>query len=417
MMVWRQYRAFDGTVRLLLLNQLTINLGFYMLMPYLAMHLSGTLGLAAGVVGLILGVRNLAQQGMFVVGGALADRFGYRPLIIAGCALRTAGFAALGFTDTVSGLIAASAAVGFAGALFNPAVRAYLAQAAGPQRVEAFAAFNVFYQAGILIGPLIGVMLSAVDFRLTCAVAALVFAVLTLAQMRALPAVAPTPDSDVDNERGWRHVLGNHSFLAFAAAMAGSYVLAFQVYLALPLRVREVVADPDRATLVIGALFAVSGLVTIGMQARLTARLKRRWTPQKCLTVALAVMTASIMPLAATAQLTSPTVVIGALLVAAGGLALGTAIGYPFEMDTIVALSRRWRVATHYGVYSTITGLGIVAGNTGIGALISDRSPWPWLALLAIGACATAAVYALGRTGRLRASEPAVSPVKTAVKA
>ncbi len=47
-----------------------------MLMPYLASHLSVTLALAGWAVGLVLGVRNFAQQGMFLIGGTLADRRG-----------------------------------------------------------------------------------------------------------------------------------------------------------------------------------------------------------------------------------------------------------------------------------------------------------------------------------------------------
>src|SRR4051794_19247866 len=122
--MWRLLGSFDRSVQLLLLNQLTINIGFYMLMPYLAGHLSGGLGLAAWSVALVLGVRNLSQQGLFLLGGTLADRLGYRPVIIAGCLLRTAGFALLGVVDTLPALLAASAATGVAGALFNPAVRA-----------------------------------------------------------------------------------------------------------------------------------------------------------------------------------------------------------------------------------------------------------------------------------------------------
>src|SRR6478752_6834064 len=134
-------RSFDRPVKLLLVNQLTINTGFYMLMPYLAGHLSGTLALPAALVGLILGVRNLSQQGMFLVGG-------------------------------------------------TPAERAYLAQEAGERKIEAFAAFNAFYQLGILIGPLIGLVLNGIAFKLVCLTAGLMFAALTIAQTRALPAQA-----------------------------------------------------------------------------------------------------------------------------------------------------------------------------------------------------------------------------------
>ncbi|WP_280503419.1 MFS transporter, partial [Nocardia farcinica] len=136
-----------------MINQFGINLGFYMLMPYLAGYLAGPLGLAAWAVGLVLGVRNFSQQGMFLIGGTLADRLGYKPLIVAGCLLRTGGFALLVFATSLPGLLVASVATGFAGALFNPAVRAYLAADTGERRVEAFAVFNIIYKAGIQAGP------------------------------------------------------------------------------------------------------------------------------------------------------------------------------------------------------------------------------------------------------------------------
>ncbi|EIU66360.1 major facilitator superfamily transporter MFS_1 [Mycobacteroides abscessus 6G-1108] len=99
----RQFRSFDRPSQILMVNQFAINVGFYMLMPYLAGYLAGPLGLAAWMVGLVLGVRNFSQQGMFLVGGTLADRFGYKPLIVAGCFLRTAGFAMLAFVGTLPG--------------------------------------------------------------------------------------------------------------------------------------------------------------------------------------------------------------------------------------------------------------------------------------------------------------------------
>ena len=259
-----QFRSFSRPVQLLLLNQLSINIGFYMLIPYLAAYLAGDLGLAIWVVGLVLGVRNFSQQGMFLIGGTLADRLGYKPLIVAGCALRTAGFGLLGVVDSVPALIVASAATGFAGALFNPAVRAYLSHDAGERRVEAFALFNIFYQAGILLGPLIGLALTGFDFQLTCAVAAGVFGVLTILQLRALPqrrSTAAEPDPHASILGDWRSVIANRSFVLFSIAMIGSYVLSFQIYLVLPLEVRRLSGGGIAGTAGVAALFAVSGLL------------------------------------------------------------------------------------------------------------------------------------------------------------
>lgn len=128
------FRGFNRPSRVLMINQFGINIGFYMLMPYLADYLAGPLGLAAWAVGLVMGVRNFSQQGMFFVGGTLADRFGYKPLIIAGCLIRTGGFALLVVAQSLPSVLIAAAATGFAGALFNPAVRGYLAAEAGNAR-------------------------------------------------------------------------------------------------------------------------------------------------------------------------------------------------------------------------------------------------------------------------------------------
>ncbi|WP_240677014.1 MDR family MFS transporter [Actinacidiphila soli] len=405
-----QFRCFDRSVQLLLLNQFTINLGFYMLMPYLAQHLSGELALAGWLVGLILGMRNFSQQGMFLIGGTLADRFGYKPLIVAGCTLRTVGFAALGVVDSVPGLLAASAATGFAGALFNPAVRAYLARDAGERRVEAFALFNVFYQAGILVGPLVGLALTGIDFKLTCLVSAAVFAALTLVQLRALPP-ARGAEAGVRESvaRQWRQVLANRPFLLFAASMTGSYVLSFQVYLALPMALREGTHNGTTATVAVGALFAVSGLATILGQTRVTAWCKRRWTPQRAITAGLVLMGAAFLPLM---------VPIGTIAAAIGCgllLAVATMIVYPFEMDTIVALSGNRLVATHYGLYNTICGIGITAGNLLTGAALdaarrAGLAALPWVSLASLGLACAAAVHLLGRSGRLAPTPAEAAP-------
>ncbi|MGY5126649.1 MFS transporter [Streptomyces nigrescens] len=420
-----QFRSYERSARLLMVNQFTINLGFYMLMPYLAAHLSGTLGLAGWLVGLVLGVRNFSQQGMFLVGGTLADRFGYKPLIVAGCVLRTLGFATLGLVDSLPALLAASAATGLAGALFNPAVRAYLAAAAGDRRLEAFALFNVFYQAGILLGPLVGMVLTGVNFRVTCLVSAGVFALLSIVQIRALPARGDeaAPAGGVHRRAGlrspWRGVLGNRPFLLFSGAMIGSYVLSFQVYLALPLEVRRLGGEGEFGTAAVAGLFAVSGLSTILGQTRVTRWCKARMTAGRALARGLLTMGLAFVPLLAATALPVPAEGPGRWALAAVPpalcallLALGTMITYPFEMDTIVRLSGNRLVATHYGLYNTICGIGITLGNLLTGAALdASRSAGlpalPWIALPALGLACSAALYGLHRTGRLA---PAAGP-------
>jgi MFS family permease len=416
-----QVRSFNRPIQLLLVNQLTINLGFYMLMPYLATHLAGDLGLAAWLVGLVLGVRNLSQQGLFLVGGSLADRLGYKPMILAGLVLRTMGFGLLGFATSIPALLLASALTGLAGALFNPAVRAYLAQEAGERRVEAFAVFNVFYQLGILAGPILGLLLGGIAFRLTCAVAAVLFAVLAAFQARALPGRRGSrADADGSMLHDWRQALGNRAFLLFSLAMIGSYVLNFQVYLGLPIEVRRATGGESGVMI----LFAVSGLLAVAGQVRITAWAKARWSPAQAIIRGLALMGAAFVPLALTALLAWPSSTNGTGGTLAHGLALApilistllltlaTMVVYPFEMDTIVTLGGPRMVGTYYGLYNTLSGIGIAIGNLATGAALDAGSRMgvpalPWLVLTVLGVACAVAVHALNLSGRLAPADDA----------
>lgn len=399
----RGFASFGRPAQVLFVNQVGINIGFYMLMPYLAGHLTDGAGLAVWLVGLILGVRNFSQQGLFLIGGTLADRLGYKPMIMLGCALRTVGFALFAVSTTVPVLIAASALTGFAGALFNPAARAYLAHAEAGRRVEAFAMFNVFYQTGILIGPLIGILLLRVDFRMVSLSAAAIFALLTALQWRQLPARAGAEaGSDRPVLTDWREAFGNRVFVGFAAAMIASYALSFQVYLGLPLEIRRLTGGESGVV----ALFAISALLGMAGQVRLTAWCERRWRPGQTMSYGLAVMAVSFLPLTAAEWLPGATLRLVPVLACAALLTVGTMMVFPFEMATIAALAGGRLIGTYYGLYNLLSGIGILAGNLLSGAALdlarnTGADSAPWLLLLTAGLLSALAVRHLDRTGRL----------------
>ena len=183
----QQLRTFNRPVQLLFINQLAIMIGFSMLMPYLTGYLTTTLGFAAWVAGLVLGLRTFSQQGLSVIGGTLADHVGYKLVIAGGCVLRMAGFLLFAFSDALPSVLLAALLTGLGGALFGPAVRAYLASESGERRVEAFALFQICEGMGACLGPVLGVVLFQISFRLVCVMASVIFLVLTILQLCYLP--------------------------------------------------------------------------------------------------------------------------------------------------------------------------------------------------------------------------------------
>ncbi|MGJ5803826.1 MFS transporter [Streptomyces europaeiscabiei] len=409
MQTWHEIRRFPFAVRLLLVNQLGVNMGFYLLIPYLATHLTENLGMSAAVVGIVLGVRNLSQQGLFIIGGSASDRLGARGVIIAGCALRTVGFGLFALGDGLPVLLAASVLSGLAGALFNPAVRAYLSQEAGEPKAEAFALFNVFATTGALIGPLLGSVLLLVDFRTSALTAAAIFAVLTVAQALVLPArkVEPSGGGVLGD---WREVLGNRAFLAFALAMIGMFTLENQLYLLLPAGAREATGWDGAA----GLVFLVGTLANLTLQLRITKALKSRGDRPRWIGVGLAVTGLAFLPpavgagLGTSGWLAAVPVLLGALL-----LHLGLMIASPFVMELIPRFGRPELTGTYFGIFYVLSGIAAAVGNTFVGWAMDagERGghAWvPWVCCALFGLLSAAGVGWLRRLGALPANPGAV---------
>ncbi|WP_407285689.1 MFS transporter [Streptomyces sp. BP-8] len=414
MRTWREIRGFPVAIRLLLVNQFGVNTGFYLLIPYLAVHLGEDLGLSAAVVGIVLGVRNLSQQGLFLIGGSAADRLGARGVIIAGCGLRAVGFGLFALGDGPAVLLAASVLSGLAGALFNPAVRAYLALAAGERKAEAFALFNVFATAGALVGPLLGSALLLVDFRVSALTAAGLFAVLTVAQALVLPAdtVAPSGNSVMAD---WREVAGNRGFVAFALAMVGMFTMENQLYLLLPDGARRATGWDGAA----GVVFLVGTLTNLGLQLRLTRALKARGSRGRWISGGIALMGLGFLPPMAVAGAgTAHGDPVGAalrLLPVLGGallLYLGVMIAQPFVMELIPGFGRPELTGTYFGLFYVVSGIAAAVGNAVVGWAMDagehTGARWlPWACCLAFGLVSAAAVARLHRLRTLPDRTPA----------
>ena len=89
------------------------------------------------------------------------------------------------------------------------------------------------------------------------------------------------------------------------------------------------------------------------------------------------------------------------MLISSALLALGTAVVFPFEMDTIVRLSGNRLVATHYGFYNTIVGVGIMLGNLFAGTVFDLSPATGWIGLLVLGATCALGLFALERSRTL----------------
>ncbi|MFC4063595.1 MFS transporter [Actinoplanes subglobosus] len=398
--------------RLLVLTQLAFNIGFYLVLPFLAGHLADDLGLAAATVGLVLGLRTFSQQGLFLLGGTLADRFGIRPVVLAGCAVRVAGFLVLAFAHSLPGVLAGAVLTGVAAALFSPAVESALARegtrlekSGRLPRTELFAMFAVAGEVGAVTGPLLGVLLLTVGFPATSVAAAVVFAAILAMHWRWLPA-GPGAHAGEPVLDGLREVFGNRRFLAFAAAGSANLFAYNQLYLALPLELARVGEDGA-----LGWLFAVASIMVIGAQMPIARFARDSLGPRHALTIGFLVIAGAFALVAVLVPLTStvlPAVTLVVLLTA------GQMLVSPVVGDVTARLAGERRLGAHYGVASAAGGIAVLAGGTGTGALIDlapASSPLPWAALAAVPLLSAAALWLITPATAVREHAPSARKV------
>lgn len=386
---FNKFRALPLAVQLLLVTEMMFNIGFYLVVPFLATYMSQSLAATGAMIGLVLGLRTFSQQGLFFVGGALTDRFGVKPILLTGIAIRVVGFIGAGLSDNTTKLMVSVILIGVAAALFSPAAEAAFAVAGRTaeddgiiSRSELFALDTLFLRIGALIGPVLGALLLQSGFALMCYIAAGIFALLFICHTLIIPSVSSPPSESV--LASLKSVLRNRLFLAFAVVYSTGLVTYNQQYLALPVELDRAFGNQDA----LGWMFVFASVLTLALQMPLTAWAKKH-SAAWALRTGFGLMALSFAVIAVVApQPPLPDywafVPILLLLVF---LHAGQMIAIPIARDLVGIIAAEKNVGTYFGFLNSFGGLAVLLSSLVLGRMLDyAESPQPmailpWLSL------------------------------------
>lgn len=362
--------------------------GFYMLIPLLALHFLENLSLTIAFVGAITAIRSASQNGLMPLAGWLADRVDYKKAIAIGVLIRAAGFAMLGTVNSVPLLIIASILTGMGGALFHPAsYAAYSALAEGRDQLKIYSTREMISNLGFVIGPMAGGLLAGFDFKWVSLVAAFMFLVAFAFTVMGLPsglsaqATAPT---------SIRTVLKNRAFVRYCALGAGLWILISQLYLVVPFRAGAVLPG----ALGVGVVYTASAVLMVAIMLPLTALASRHLSSRNILSMSSIALGGGIAVMGLWGSLAG-------LIVGVGLFTVGQILCQPVMNSVTADFAGSGSIASHFGVFGLAQAVGSIIGNLVGGLLysLSEKGPiteLPWIIFLLWGVVVAAIFWAVG---------------------
>ncbi|MFJ6312888.1 MFS transporter [Pseudarthrobacter oxydans] len=380
---------------LLLSSQLVFNIGFYAVVPFLALVMTRDFGLAATAVGIVLGARVFSQQGLFLVGGMITDRWGARRAMLAGCLVRVSGYLTLAMAGSFPLFLLGAVLTGMGGALFSPALESLVGKAEERRRSTTgkapalFALLAICGEIGAVAGPLLGALLLGVSFTWAALAGAVVFTVMAAVLWHSLPAEDPR-SAPATQKRGTAlrtaAMLRDRRFVAFAALYSVNLLAYNELYFVLPVELARTDAGPE----VLAGLFAVASLLTVALQwpiSRLTARIGAgRALTAGFILKGLAFGTMAVLaqvPATGTMQILPP-------LLLVVGLCLGHMCIGPVALPLVLDFANGRRTGIYYGLLASMGGCAVLLGNIVLGPLYAGAAQpgpgadWPWALLAAL---------------------------------
>ncbi len=277
----------------LLVDNMLVVLGFFVVFPLISIRFVDQMGWAALMVGIALGLRQFVQQGLGVFGGAIADRFGAKPMIVTGMLLRAAGFATMAIAHEPWLLWVSCFISGIGGTLFDPPRTALVVKLIRPQhRGRFFSLLMMQDSAGAVVGALLGSWLLQYDFRLVCATGAVLFILCAGFNAWLLPAwKLSTVKAPVREglDRVWR----DKRFITYVLTLAGYYMLGVQVMLMLPIMVNDVAGSPAA----VKWMYAIEACLSLTLLYPIARWSEKRFRLEHRLMAGLLLMSLSMLPI------------------------------------------------------------------------------------------------------------------------
>jgi MFS family permease len=267
--VWRSLRELPVWLRFFVLGRFIKSTGTLSWL-YMAVYLVRERGLSPSAAGLVVGANGVGVLAGGLVGGWIGDHFGIRRTMLISH-LGAAVICVLIPIAPVAILAAVTGAGGLIGGMAFPLGMALVAGSIPPEQRRAGVALSrAAMNAGVVIGPPLGALAAAYDFRIVFAMEATAGLAMAFVIWRFVP-----PPAAREHRVGpplWRSVAADRTIWTLLLAVLLVDAAYRQIFTGLPL----MLTDMGTTLVLYGALISVSSLMIVVAETPLAIRLASR---------------------------------------------------------------------------------------------------------------------------------------------
>ncbi|WP_119072886.1 MDR family MFS transporter [Aggregatilinea lenta] len=258
--------------------------GNALIFPFFAMFLTDHYGIDLAQAGVIFAI--YAGTGLIggTLGGAMADRFGRKPIALLSLVMSAAGNLAMVLAHSLTLLYVIAAVIGVVGSIGGPAWQAMMADLLPEQkRAEGYGIIRVTFNLAVTFGPIIGGLLAALSYLLLFSVdaatsfitAGILFVLLRETRPERAETDAPV-ETLTQTFRGYGKVFHDKLFMTFAVLGMVVWLVYFQMNSTLSVYLRD---EHGIEPWGFGLLLSMNAIMVVLLQFSVTRYVSKRAFP------------------------------------------------------------------------------------------------------------------------------------------
>src|SRR5215207_9216482 len=278
----KTYNEFPRLFWVVVFTRFIDALGGTILFPFFSLYITQKFGVGMTQAGILLGMNSFFALAGSTVGGALADRFGRRRIILFGLVFSALSSLSLGLANSIQWMYPLIIMVGLLASVAHPAHEAMLADILPEsKRQEGYGILRVVFNYAWNFGTAMGGFIAARSFFALFVIDALISCIVAALLFRLLPETKPKVEEEADQKqesfwetvKGYRVVFRDLAFVGFIAAGMLALIVYIQQYGSLAVFLRDTHGIDSRGY---GVILSITGLEVVLFQFWISRMIRHR---------------------------------------------------------------------------------------------------------------------------------------------